>query len=500
MLSIEDMAAFCRRKGFVYPSGDIYGGIAGFWDFGHLGVGLKNAIKQELWKSFVLQRDDVVGIDGSIITHPAVWKASGHLDSFSDMLLTCSRCKHQVRADAFVADALHISVEGMSRSQVSTLLKKHKLGCEKCGGSFADVKQFNLMFSTTIGPASDFTAYLRPETAQSIFPNFALVMEHNRMKLPFGIAQTGKAFRNEISPRDFLFRSREFEQFEMEFFVDPHTLHHDDLLKDVLELEVQALTAEMQHRKQEHATMSIKQLHQQKLGNPWQLYWLAAFYQWFLLHGIRKENLRIREHLKDELAHYAAGCFDIEYQFPFGWKEIHGNADRGAYDLKQHMQHAKADLTVFNEERKEKIIPLVASEPSQGIERALLAFLFDAYDDNKERGNIILHLDSRLAPVQVAVFPLVNKLITDARQIHGQLKPWFATFFDKSGSIGRRYARQDEIGTPYCITMDFDSLQKKDVTIRDRDTTQQVRVKIKELPAVLRQLISQEITFAELQK
>ena len=499
MLSIEDMAAFCRRKGFVYPSADIYGGIAGFWDFGHLGVGLKNAVKQELWRSFVLRREDIVGIDGSIITNPLVWKASGHLESFTDLLLPCKKCGPRTRADLFLQDK-GISAEGMSPQQIAGLLKKHKLSCEKCGGAFGSAHAFNLMFSTAVGPASGFTAYLRPETAQSIFPNFALVMEHNRMKLPFGIAQLGKAFRNEISPRDFLFRSREFEQFELEFFVDPGQLHHDDLLKDALELEVQVLTAEMQREKQEHASLTIKQMHQQKLGNPWQLYWLAQFHQWFLLHGIRKENLRIREHLKDELAHYALSCFDIEYRFPFGWKEIHGNADRGAYDLKQHMQHAQSDLTVFQEERREKIIPLVASEPSQGIERALLAFLFDAYEDSKERGNVVLHLDSRLAPVQVAVFPLVNKLITEARQIAEHLRQHFTVFFDKSGSIGRRYARQDEIGTPYCITIDFDSLQKKDATIRDRDTTQQVRVKIAELPAVLRQLISQEIPFAELQK
>lgn len=476
-LTIEDMAVFCKRKGFVYPNSEIYGSFSGFFDYGHLGVELKNNIKSAFWKRFVQQREDIVGIDGTIITHPTVWKASGHVDSFTDYVYKCDKCKVMVKGD---------NDKGMK--------------CPKCKADLESQGQFNLMFTTQVGPVGGNISYLRPETAQVIFTNYRLVQESARMKLPFGIAQTGKAFRNEISPRDFLFRSREFEQFEIEYFVHPKKVNDCPFIKDVEKMKVQILLAEGQSGNGENVEMSIKQMIEKKIASPWHAYWLAEYYKFFLDMGIKKENLRLREHLKDELAHYASACFDIEYKFPFGWKEIHGNADRGQFDLTQHMKFSKENMEYFDEETKEKVMPYVASEPSQGIDRAFLAFLFDAYHDDKERGNIVLKLDSHLAPIKVGVFSLVNKLNEESKKIFDTLKNEFYCVFDKSGSIGRRYARADEQGIPYCITVDFDSLKDKSVTIRDRDSTKQVRVKISELMGVLGGLLEGKVKFGDVGK
>lgn len=464
MLSINDMTVFCKKKGFVYHNSEIYGGFAGFFDYGHLGVELKNNIKRAFWNTFVQQREDIVGIDGTIITHPKVWEASGHVDSFTDYIYKC-KCGTVVKGD-----------------------DDKGLKCPKCSQDMESQGQFNLMFTTQVGPSKDNKSYLRPETAQVIFTNYRLVQESARQKLPFGIAQTGKAFRNEISPRDFLFRSREFEQFEIEFFVHPDK-QECPYIKEVENMKVQILTIQNQEKNQEHSEMTIKELIDKKIASQWHAYWLAQFYKFFLNFGIKRENLRLREHLKDELAHYASACFDIEYKFPFGWKEIHGNADRGQFDLKQHMKYSKTSMEVFDEETKQKIIPYVASEPSQGIDRAFLAFLFDAYNDDKERGNIVLKLHPRLAPVEIAVFPLVNKLEKEAKELFNNLKKSFTAIYDRSGSVGRRYARADEIGIPYCITFDFDSLKDKRVTIRDRNTTKQTRVKIQDLSQELNKLL-----------
>jgi glycyl-tRNA synthetase len=472
MLSINDMATFCKKKGFVYPNSEIYGGVAGFFDYGHLGVELKNNIKKAFWKIFVQQREDVVGIDGAIITHPKVWKASGHVDSFTDYIYKCDKCKSVAKGD-----------------------DDKGLKCPKCGADMGDQGQFNLMFTTQVGLSKDNISYLRPETAQIIFTNYRLVQESARQKLPFGIAQTGKAFRNEISPRDFLFRSREFEQFEMEFFVHPNKINECPFIKEVEEMKIQVLTANNQESNKEHTEMKIKELVDLKVASSWHAYWLAQYYRFFLDFGIKYENLRLREHLKSELAHYATACFDIEYKFPFGWKEIHGNADRGQFDLKQHLEHSKTNLEYYDEETKEKVIPYVASEPSQGIDRAFLAFLFDAYNDDKERGNIVLKLNPKLAPITVGVFPLVNKLEKKTKELFSNIKKDFVAIYDRSGSVGRRYARADEIGIPYCVTFDFDSLKDKSVTIRDRDSTKQVRVKMAELNNILHELINNKIEF-----
>src|SRR3989344_709461 len=423
MLSIQDMATFCKKKGFIFQNSEIYGGFSGFFDYGPLGVEMKNNIKQAFWKTFVQQREDVVGIDGAIITHPAVWKASGHVDSFTDYIYKCPKCKQVIKGD---------NNAGMK--------------CPKCNEDMANEGKFNLMFSTQVGPASGNVAYLRPETAQVIFTNYKLVQESARQKLPFGIAQIGKAFRNEISPRDFLFRSREFEQFEIEYFVHPKKVNECPYIHEVEKMKVQILLSEHQSGKEEQTEMMIKQIIEKKIASPWHAYWLAEYYKFFLDLGINKDNLRLREHLKDELAHYAKACFDIEYKFPFGWKEIHGNADRQQFDLTQHMKFSKSSLEYFDEETKEKVVPYVVSEPSQGIDRAFLAFMFDAYNDDKERGNIVLKLNHKLAPIKAGVFPLVNKLNDEAKKIFNELKAEFNCVFDKSGSVGRRYARADELG------------------------------------------------------
>jgi glycyl-tRNA synthetase len=476
-LTIEDIAIFCKKKGFVYPNSEIYGSFSGFFDYGPLGVELKNNIKNEFWKRFVQQREDIVGIDGTIITHPKVWKASGHTDSFTDYIYRCDKCNLVIKGE---------DEKGMK--------------CPKCNGEMKSQGKFNLMFETNVGPAKGSISYLRPETAQLIFTNYKLVQETARKKLPFGIAQTGKAFRNEISPRDFLFRSREFEQFEIEFFVHPKKFNDCPHIKEIEDITVNILTAEQQKNKKEHTEMTIKELIEKKIASSWQAYWLAQFYKFFLDLGIKEENLRLREHLKEELAHYAVACFDIEYKFPFGWKEIHGNADRQQFDLKQHIKFSNTNLEYFDEETKEKIIPYVASEPSQGIDRAFLTFLIDAYENDEKRGNIVLKLDPRLAPVKVGIFPLVNKLNEKAKEIFDKLKKEFSCTFDKSGSVGRRYARADEQGIPYCITIDFDSLKDKSVTIRDRDTTKQIRIKINNLVSVLDSLLNCKVKFEEVLK
>ncbi|RMF05116.1 glycine--tRNA ligase, partial [Candidatus Woesearchaeota archaeon] len=356
---------------------------------------------------------------------------------------------------------------------------------------FEEVSAFNLMFSTKVGPAGGITSYLRPETAQLIFTNFKQVLDSSRVKLPFGIAQIGKAFRNEISPRDFLFRTREFEQFEIEFFAKPG----DDkcpFLEGVADAKVSILDASGKT----HSTTIQEAVKKGIIHSEWIAYWLGSFYRFFTDFGIKPENLRIREHHKEELAHYAKGCYDIEYRFPFGWKEIHGNADRGTFDLSRHSEHSGRELSVFDETTKEKFIPAVVSEPSQGIERAMLAFLFDAYDDDKGRGNIVLRLHPALAPVKIGVFPLVNKLEEKARKVFDSLKTVTVCTFDRSGSIGRRYARADEQGIPFCVTVDFD----EGVTIRDRDSTKQVRVPEEELKGIVAGLVSGALTFEELSR
>lgn len=503
--STEEMAAFCRKKGFVFPNSDIYGSFAGFFDYGPLGVELNNNIKQLLWKEFVQKRDDVVGINGSIIAHPTVWKASGHADHFGDAMLDCEKCKQRCRGDHLIKDTLNIQTDGMSLDEINNKVSENNITCPACGGKLGPAQVFNLMFTTQVGPiaSKDSMAYLRPETAQLIFADYKQVWDTGRVKLPFGIAQIGKAFRNEISPRNFLFRCREFEQAEIEFFIHPKKTNDCPYFEEIKDMKVQIHTAETQKADATHKTISFEELiNKGIIKSKWHAYWLSQFYEWFLDLGINPENIRLREHLKDELAHYAAACFDIEYKFPFGWQEIHGMADRSTFDLTQHQTYSKKSMEVFDEETKEKVLGHVI-EPSQGIERAFLTFMYDAYNqdtNNKERDWVVLKLHPKLSPYKVAVLPLVKKdgLAEMAQEIHKDLREEFTSYYDSSAAIGRRYARQDEVGTPYCITIDYDSKEKDDVTIRDRDSTKQIRVEISKLKTTIKQLIAGEIKFEEL--
>lgn len=479
-LSIEEMANFCKRKGFVYQSGDLYGGLAGFWDFGPVGSELKNNIKSSWWKFYVHKREDMVGIDGSIITNPKVWEASGHVASFVDVAVVCKKCKNKFKVD------------------------KHELEsakCDKCGGEVESKGEFNPMFVTQVGPIKEDSteAYLRPETAQLIFADFKLIQENARLKLPFGIAQVGKSFRNEIAPRNFLFRNREFEQMEIEYFINPNNKKKCDFLtKELKDLEVNVYSAEMQEKNIKMKKMKIGEALKNKIIMlPWHAYWIALELKWFLDLGANPDNFRIRQHMKDEKSHYASDTWDIEYKFPFGWQELQGIADRGTYDLEQHEKTSKKDLKIIDNDKK--VLPMVVAEPSLGVERAFLVFMFDAYNVD-EKGNIVLKLHPKLSPIKASIFPLVKndeKLVEMAKDVYKDLREEWNVSYDESGSVGRRYARNDEIGTPYCITIDNDSSQNKDVTIRDRDSKKQIRVKVSELKDVLRKLINSEIEFKQ---
>ncbi|MFT4311557.1 MAG: glycine--tRNA ligase [Candidatus Woesearchaeota archaeon] len=499
-LKVEEMAAFCKQKGFIFNAADIYGGLSGFFDFGPLGVELKNNLKNLYRKEFIHKREDMFEQDGSIITNPKVWKASGHVDNFGDLVLTTKKSKTKIRADHFIEDELDVSAEGLSAEDINELVKKHNLKYN--GEDFEEVKDFNLMFSTSVGAdtSSASTAYLRPETCQSIFPNFRLIADTSRAKLPFGIVQMGKAFRNEISPRDFIFRCREFEQIEMEYFIDPeNTL---ELEKKVLERKIKFWSKESQdENNKEMKEIKLKEL-QGEINN-YHIYWLYEAYEFFTkVLGLKEENLRIREHTKTELSHYSSATLDIDYKYPMGFKELMGIANRTDYDLKQHQKHSKSKLELYDDASQRKVLPHVI-EPSLGVERLFFAVLYDAYEDDKERGNKVLKLQNKLAPYKVAVFPLMNKeeLVSKAKEIKNMLIDQdLVCLYDKSGSVGKRYARQDEIGTPYTITVDYESLkEKKDTfTIRNRDDTKQVRVNIKELARVVDNLVQGKVRFDEL--
>ena len=420
-VTMEKIVNLCKRRGFIFPSSEIYGGIGSTWDYGPVGVELKRNVKEAWWKAVVTTRNDTVGLDASILMHPKVWEASGHVAGFSDPLVECKSCHHRFRED---------HVEGKA--------------CPECGGELTEARQFNLMFKTFMGPVEDTasTVFLRPETAQGIFVNFANVLDTARQKLPFGIAQIGKSFRNEITPGNFIFRTREFEQMEIEYFVKPG--------------------------EDEEAFQS----------------WQETRFQWYVDNGVRAENLRIRPHGSDELAHYAKACVDVEYEFPFGWSELEGIANRGDFDLKRHMEYSGKDLTYFDEVSRSRYVPYVI-EPSAGVDRPLLAFLVDAYDEEEVEGDrrIVLRLDPRLAPFKAGVYPLLRKEghPERAQEIRDILKEHFPVVYDQAGSIGRRYRRQDEIGTPFGITVDHETMKDQTVTLRDRDLMTQVRIPVDRL-------------------
>jgi len=498
LTKFEKIVNLCKRRGFVFPSAEIYGGFAGFYDYGPLGIEMKKNIIDSWWNRFVRQREDVVGIDGCTINHRMIWKASGHVDSFTDLLVECKSCNSRYRADHLIEDTIKITTDGITIEQANEIIKKYKIRCPKCKNELNSVKTFNLMFKTFVGLIEDeaHIAYLRPETAQLIFTNFKLVMESSRLKLPFGIAQVGRVYRNEISPRDFLFRTREFEQMEIEYFVHPDKINECPYLnEEILDFKMNVYSSEMQEKKEKWKKMSIGELiNKNIIKTKWHAYWLAQMYAWFLDFGINPEKLRIRQHLPEERSHYALDTWDIEYFFPFGWKEIHGMANRTTYDLEQHIKFSGKDLRYFDEEQNKKIIPYVVAEPSQGVDRIFLTLLIDAYYEDEIKGEkrIVLKLHPKIAPYNIAIFPLVNKdgLPEKAKEVYSLVKKQFTCFYDDRGSIGRRYRRMDEIGIPFCITIDHQTLRDNTITIRDRDTLKQIRVKISNLLNTLNKLIN----------
>ena len=478
-ISIDELANFCKSKGFIFRSSDIYGGFAGFWDFGPLGVELLNNIKKEWWKFFVQEKENMVGMEASIISHPRTWIASGHVANFNDVAVYCPKCKLSTKID---------------KSEVG------KVKCEKCNGEYEIKGEFSLMFKTKVGALDTTDAYLRGETAQGMFMDFKLIQQTSRMQLPFGIAQIGRCFRNEIAPRDFLFRSREFHIGEFEFFINPEEKKCNLLDDKHLNVEFNLLDEETQKSgKDVLKKVKMKELLKKNKLEEWHAYWLAEQIIWFNKMGLTE--IKIREHTKDELSHYSSATFDLDYTYPFGSKEIAGNANRGQYDLTQHQKESKESMEIFDEKYQKKVLPKVI-EPTFGIERIFLAILTKAYNYDKTRENVILKIPPILAPVKVAVFPIIKSEEFEkiSAEIVKDLKKEWNVVYDRSGSIGRRYARNDEIGTPFCVTIDGDSLKKKDVTIRDRNTTKQIHVKIKDLKEVLRQLINQEKVFESFEK
>ena len=465
--TMEKIVALCKGRGFIFPGSEIYGGLANSWDYGPLGVEFKNNVKRAWWKKFVQESRYNVGLDSAIIMNPQTWVASGHVGGFSDPLMDCKSCHTRHRADKLIEDfafehgLTDVKPEAWSFEQMAAYIKENNIVCPDCGKcDFTDIKKFNLMFKTFIGVTEDASAtvYLRPETAQGIFVNFPAVQRTTRRKLPFGIAQIGKSFRNEITPGNFTFRTREFEQMELEFFCQPGT-----------DLE-------------------------------WFAYWKEYCRKFLLDLGIRAENLRTRDHDPEELAFYSKATTDFEFLFPFGWGELWGVADRTDYDLGQHQKFSGKDMTYFDQEKNEHYVPYVI-EPSLGADRVALAFLIDAYDEeviDAEKNDVrtVLHLHPALAPYKAAVLPLSKKLSPAAEEIYNDLSKYFMVDFDETGSIGKRYRREDEIGTPLCVTVDFDTVGDETkpadhcVTVRDRDTMQQVRIPIADLKAYIEKKIA----------
>ncbi len=459
--TMDKIVALSKNRGFIFAGSEIYGGLANTWDYGPLGAELKNNVKRAWWRKFVQENPYNVGLDSAILMNPQTWVASGHLGGFSDPLMDCRECKERFRADKLIEDycqetgtALDRPIDAFTHAEMKDFVEEHNIPCPSCGKhNFTDIRQFNLMFKTFQGVTEDAknTVYLRPETAQGIFVNFTNVQRTTRKKLPFGIAQIGKSFRNEITPGNFIFRVREFEQMELEFFCKPNT-----------DLE-------------------------------WFAYWRGFCRDWLLSLGIKEENLRLRDHDPEELCFYSKATTDFEFLFPFGWGELWGVADRTDYDLTQHQNTSGRDLTYFDPETNEHYIPYVV-EPSLGVERSVLAFLCDAYDEEvideaKNDTRVVLHFHPTLAPFKAAVLPLSKKLAGPAGELCDELSKSFMVDYDDAGSIGKRYRRQDEIGTPFCITYDFDSENDGCVTVRDRDTMEQVRIPMDSLKAYLEEKI-----------
>ncbi|MDI3339087.1 MAG: glycine--tRNA ligase [Sphaerobacter sp.] len=458
-VSMDTIVALAKRRGFVFPGSEIYGGLANTWDFGPLGVELRRNIKHAWWRFFVQLRPDIVGLDGSILLHPRTWEASGHVDEFNDPLIDCRNCRSRYRADTLIEERLGIPADGLSLEELNRIIQEQQPACPTCGQrDWTPVRQFNLMFRTFLGPveSAGTPVFLRPETAQAIFLDYRSVLQSSRVKIPFGIAQIGKAFRNEITPGNFIFRLLEFEQMEIEYFIHP---------------------------------------------NGWETHfeqWLDAMQAFLSYIGLGTERLRRREHGPSELSHYSKRTIDFEYLFPFGWKELCGLAYRTDFDLRRHQEYSGVDLTYFDQQTGERYLPHVI-EPTMGVDRLLLVLLLDAYHEEdavdvagKPYRRVVLRFHPRMAPYKAAVLPLMRKpeLVAKAQEVWALLRPEFPTDYDETQSIGRRYRRQDEIGTPLCVTIDYDTLEDDSVTIRDRDSMEQVRVPIAELVAALRERLA----------
>ncbi len=456
--NMDTIVSLCKSRGYIYPGSEIYGGLANTWDYGPLGVELKNNIKAVWRKKFIQEKKDIVGLDSAILMNPETWVASGHLSGFSDPLIDCKECKTRHRADKLVEEWAHehskdLIADGWTDEQLVNYINENKIPCPNCGKTnFTNIRKFNLMFKTFQGVTEDTTEtiYLRPETAQGIFVDFKNVLRTTRKKMPMGIAQIGKAFRNEITPGNFIFRTREFEQMELEFFCKPGT-----------DLE-------------------------------WFNYWKEFCKNFLLSLDIKEENIRLRDHSKEELVFYSKATTDIEFLFPFGWGELWGIADRTDYDLSKHADHSKEDLSYLDPETNERFVPFVI-EPSLGADRLTLAVLCNGYE-NQDLGEgdsrVVLHIHPAIAPYKVAILPLSKKLSDKANEVYEALSKKFMCDYDEAGSIGKRYRREDEIGTPYCITIDFDTLEDNQVTIRDRDTMEQVRIPIEQLEKYIEEKIN----------
>ncbi|MDC2867606.1 MULTISPECIES: glycine--tRNA ligase [unclassified Bacillus (in: firmicutes)] len=456
MASMEQIVNLAKHRGFVFPGSEIYGGLANTWDYGPLGIELKNNVKKAWWKKFIQESPYNVGLDAAILMNPKTWIASGHVGNFNDPMIDCKKCKARHRADKLIEDALEAKgiemiVDGLTFDQMAGLMKEHEVKCPDCGSEdFTEIRQFNLMFKTFQGVTESSTneIFLRPETAQGIFVNFKNVQRSMRKKLPFGIGQIGKSFRNEITPGNFTFRTREFEQMELEFFCKPG----DDL--------------------------------------EWFTFWRNTCKNWLLSLGMNEESMRLRDHGEEELSHYSNATTDIEFKFPFGWGELWGIASRTDFDLNRHMEHSTEDFNYVDPQTNERYVPYCI-EPSLGADRVTLAFLCDAYEEEQLENDsrTVLRFHPALAPFKAAILPLSKKLSEGAAEVFTELAKDFMVDFDETGSIGKRYRRQDEIGTPFCITYDFDSVEDKAVTVRDRDTMEQVRMPISELKGFLEKKI-----------
>ena len=456
-MDMDKIVNLSKARGFVFPGSEIYGGLANTWDYGPLGIELKNNVKAAWWRKFIQESPYNVGVDAAILMNPKTWEASGHLNNFNDPMIDCKECKSRHRADKLIENVIQkeddtFVADGLSFDEMKNIIEERNIACPNCGAQdYTEIRQFNLMFKTFQGVTESSTneIFLRPETAQGIFVNYKNVQRTMRKKLPFGIGMIGKSFRNEITPGNFIFRTREFEQMELEFFCKPGT-------------EVE-----------------------------WQKYWKDFCQNWLLTLGLAEDNLRMRDHDDDELSHYSNATTDIEFKFPFGWGELWGIASRTNFDLKQHMEHSGEDLTYHDQETGDKFIPFVI-EPALGLDRVTLAFMADAYDEEAlENGDsrTVMRFHPSLAPFKAAVLPLSKKLSDDAFKVYEKIAPDFNVEFDESQSIGKRYRRQDEIGTPYCITFDFDSLEDNMVTVRERDTMEQTRMPIDEVNGFLKEKI-----------